>query len=298
MERLPSLNAVRYFEAAARHLSFTAAAQELHVTQGAISRMVQSLEEELQVPLFTRNGRFIALTPTGEHYQAEVSQALQRIATASLKVRQSATDGALNVIVNAGFAARWLVPRLSDFQKSHPEIHVNLLGPESEELAHSHQASVTIRYGKGPWPGHVATRLPLSSELGVVCSPSLLATTGPLQSPGDLIGKPLLAYTGGIRDIWQDYFEHFQLPTSALKQARQFYQLLMLAEAASAGLGFALVPLFLIEPELASGKLVLALPERYAADRAHYLLHAKALESEHKVKRFKRWLLAQARQGA
>lgn len=295
MERLPSLNAVRYFEAAARHRSFTAAAQELHVTQGAVSRLVQSLEEDLQVPLFTRNGRFIRLTPAGEQYHAEVSHALQRIAAASLQVRRSATEGALNVIVNAGFAARWLVPRMSSFQQAHPGIHVNLLGSEVEDGAHAHQATVTIRYGRGPWPGQVATRLPLSAELGVVCSPALLARCGPMDRPEDLIGKPLLAYTGGIRDIWQDYFDHFGLPTAALQQARQFYQLLMLTEAAVSGLGFALAPLFLLEPELQSGRLVRALPQPYASDRAHYILHPKALETEHKVKAFKHWLMAQAR---
>ncbi len=295
MERLPSLNAVRYFEAAARHLSFTAAALELHVTQGAISRMVQSLEEELQVPLFTRNGRFIALTPAGQAYHEEISHALQRIAAASLQVRRGATEEALNVIVSAGFAARWLVPRLSSFQKSHPKIHINLLGNEAEELSRSHKTTVTIRYGKGPWPGYVATRLPLGSELGVVCSPALLAACGPLHGPEDLIGKPLLAYTGGVRDLWQDYFECYQLPTSELMHARQFYQLLMLAEAAVSGLGFALVPLFLLEPELQSGRLVRALSQRYESDRAHYILYPKALEHEHKVKLFKKWLLAQAR---
>lgn len=295
MERLPSLNAVRYFEAAARHLSFTAAALELHVTQGAVSRMVQSLEEGLQVPLFTRSGRFIALTPAGQAYHEEIRQALQRIEAASLQVRRGATEEALNVIVSAGFAARWLVPRLSNFQKNYPGIHINLLGHETAELSRSHKTTVTIRYGKGPWPGYVATKLPLGSELGVVCSPELLATCGPLQRPEDLIGKPLLAYTGGARDLWQDYFERYQLPTSELTQARHFYQLLMLAEAAVSGLGFALVPLFLLEPELRSGRLVHALPQGYQSDRAHYILHPKALETEHKVKLFKKWLLAEAR---
>lgn len=295
MERLPSLNAVRYFDAAARHLSFTAAALELHVTQGAVSRMVQVLEEELQAPLFTRNGRFISLTATGQTYHEEISQALKRISAASLQVRRGVTDEALNVIVSAGFAARWLVPRLSNFQQSHPKIHINLLGNEAAELSHGHKTTVTIRYDKGPWPGCSATRLPLSTELGVVCSPALLAACGPLQRPEDLIGKPLLAYTGGVRDLWQDYFEHYQLPRSELMQARQFYQLLMLAEAAVSGLGFALVPLFLLEPELQSGRLVRALAQRYESDRAHYILHPKALEHEHKVKLFKKWMMAQAR---
>lgn len=298
MERLPSLNAVRYFEATARHQSFTAAAQALNVTPGAVSRMVQALEEELGAPLFTRNGRFISLTPAGAAYQREVGAALDRIATASQRVRDSTTDEALSLIVNAGFATRWLVQRLSDFQRLNPQIHINILGGEADESAYGHQAQMAVRYGVPPWPGNVATRLPIGALLGVVCSPGLAAASGPLLEAKDLIGKPLLAYASGKRDPWQDYFAHFELPIPNLRTSRRFSQILMVAEAATSGLGFALVPLFLVEADLASGRLVRAVAQTLESERGYYVTHAKRADSDGKVLLFKKWLMATARKSA
>lgn len=290
MDRFPSLNAVRCFAAAARLRSFTAAARELNVTQGAVSRMVQTLEHDLGVQLFTRNGRFINLTPVGEHYHQEVSAALNRIGAASSLVRRSAGGEALSLIANAGFATRWLVPRLPDFQRRHPDIHVDILASEADEQAFRSKAHLTIRYGAGPWAGCVTTRMPLASVLGVVCAPAL-HTPKTMHGPAGLIGQPLLAYTGASRDPWGDFFEHFGLPAPDLGLAPRFYQLLMLSEAAIAGLGFALVPLFLLEPELRSGRLVQAIPQTFDPDRGYYITHDPGADHDRKVKVFKKWLL-------
>jgi LysR family glycine cleavage system transcriptional activator len=298
MDHLPSLNAVRYFEASARHQSFTAAAHELNVTPGAVSRMVQALEEELGAPLFTRSGRFIALTLAGVAYQKEVSAALGRIATASQRVRDSASNEALSLIVNAGFATRWLVQRLADFQRLHPQIRVDILGGEADEKAYGDQAQMAVRYGVPPWPGSVATRLPIGGVLGVVCAPTLSAASGPLKEAKDLLGKPLLAYASGKRDPWQDFFTHFELPQPNLGNARRFAQLLMVVEAATSGLGFALVPLFLVEADLASGRLVQAIPQTLQSERGYYITHAKRADSDSKVLLFKKWLTATARKSA
>ena len=295
MGRLPSLKAVQYFDAAARHKSFTVAAQELHVTQSAVSRMVQSLEDELQVQLFSRNGRFIALTTDGHEYHKEVSEALDRIAQASRRLQRHVEDQAFNVGVNPAFATRWLVPRLSQFQRAHPHIHINLISNEIDSPSAAKDATVWIRYGSGPWPNVDSTLLPIDAPLSVVCAPELLRRYGELQRPEDLLGKPLLAYTGGLQDLWQEFFEHFQLPASALAQARRFQQLLTLAEAAVSGLGFALVPLFLMEPELKSGRLVKALPQTFESCRKHFIIHSKGAERDKKVQLFKRWVLSQAK---
>lgn len=296
IERLPSLNAVRYFEAAARHMSFTAAAQELNVTQGAVSRMVQTLEGELGVPLFVRSGRFIALTPAGALYQQEVTQALAQIAMAGQRVRGATRDEPLCLIVNAGFATRWLVPRLPDFQRLHPNIPINILGSEIDEKAVGPMAHMSIRYGSPPWTGQVSARLPLGPLIGVVCSPALLTRSGAVHEPGDLLGKPLLAYTGGSRDVWEDFLGHFGLPQPDLSTSRRFYQLLMLVEAAISGLGFALVPLFMVQPELASGKLVQAIPQTMKSDRGYYVTHVQGADRDRKVLLFKKWLISAARQ--
>lgn len=205
MDRLPSLKAVHYFDAAARHRSFTLAAQELHVTQSAVSRMVQSLEEDLQVQLFLRQGRSITLTTAGREFHQDVSEALERIALASQRLQRHAQDQALNIGVNPAFATRWLVPRLSQFYQAHPHIHINLIGNEMDGAATDKPATLWIRYGTGPWPDLISEPLPIDATLGVVCSPDLLRRYGELLQPGDLLGKHLLAYSGDSHDLWQDF---------------------------------------------------------------------------------------------
>jgi len=297
MDRLPSLNSVRYFAAAARLQSFTAAARELNVTQSAISRMVQALEQELGSQLFTRNGRFISLTPAGETYYLEVSEALERIAAAGRLVQKSVVEEKLSVVVGSGFATRWLVPRLPEFQRRYPNIHVDIMASEVDERTSGNPAKLNIRYGVPPWTGSVATPLLLGRKLGVVCSP-LLQAPGTLHHPRDLIGKPLLAYTGELRDVWGDYFVHFGLTLPDLGKAPRFYQMLMLAEAAMSGLGFALVPLFLFESELRSGRLIQILPQTFESERGYFITYRQGMDNDKKVRTFKKWLLIKAHQQA
>lgn len=293
MNRLPSLNAVRYFAAAARLQSFTAAAQELNVTQGAISRMVQALEQDLGVQLFIRNGRYIALTATGQTYYEEVSAALDRIGAASKQVQRTMKNETLALIVNSGFATRWLVPRLPEFQRSHPDIHVEILASEADESIQGQQAPITIRLGTPPWGGCVVTRLPMGSTFGVVCSPRL-RDSHDLKQPQDLLGLPLLAHSSASRDFWQEYFESFGLSRPDLGQTPRFHQLLMLAEAAISGMGFAVVPLFLFEPELRSNRLVQAIPHTLESQRGYFITHPRGADHDRKVQVFKKWLLSQA----
>ena len=293
---MPSLKAVHYFDAAVRHRSFTAAAEALHVTQSAVSRMIQTLESELGVALFARQGRQITLTAVGEAFARKARQAMDLIEQASRQARQDHAQQALTIGVNPTFAARWLVPRLSDFQRLHPHIHLHLVGNELGE-APSPGSTVWIRYGAGPWPGLSVTALPIATRLGLVCAPALIARHGALRKPRDVIDKPLLAYTGRQHDLWQDYFTEFRLPLSALDKASRYQQLLTLTEAAVSGLGYALVPQFLIEPELASGKLVPALPQTFEFGRRHVLLTPRSASQDQKVQKFKRWLLSQTHSG-
>jgi LysR family glycine cleavage system transcriptional activator len=292
MNRLPSLTAVRYFAVSARWLSFTAAANELHVTQGAVSRMVQALERELGVQLFNRNGRWISLTPAGELYYEKVSQGLRQIEDAGTLVRKAAQEDTLSIEVNEGFATMWLVPKLHDFRSRHPDILVNLLGNALDPAGES--AALAIRYGTPPWPGCVATRLPVNAALGVVCSPQLQQLKR-LRRPDDLSGCPLLAYTGGKRDYWKEYFEKLDLPVPDLAKALRFPQLLILKEAASSGLGFALVPLFLVESELEAGRLVHALPQTVEPAHGYYVVHQKGADHDERIHAFKKWVIAKAK---
>ncbi|MEM5433202.1 LysR substrate-binding domain-containing protein [Cupriavidus oxalaticus] len=292
MNRLPSLTAVRYFAVAAHWLSFTVAARELHVTQGAVSRMVQSLESDLGVQLFSRNGRWISLTPAGKVYYEKVSQGLRQIEAAGTLVRKSTEEDALSIVVNEGFATLWLVPKLPEFRSQHPDILVNLLGSDPDSAGEP--AALAIRYGTPPWPGCVATRLPVSTTLGVVCSPQLQQLTR-LRRPDDLVGRPLLAYTGGKRDYWKEYFEKLDLAVPDMAQSPRFPQLLTLREAALSGIGFALVPLFLVESELEAGRLVRALPQTVEPDHGYYVTHPKGADLDERVHAFKKWLIARSK---
>lgn len=289
MTRLPSLNAIKCFSVAARLRSFTAAAQELNVTQGAVSRMVQTLEQELGVQLFTRNGRFIALTPLGQRYYEGVSDALERIRDASTQVRKAVQNEVLPVIVSAGFATRWLVPRLPGFQREHPGIRVAILTNEQDGAVTDGRTHVRIRYGAGPWRGYASRRLPLPTELGVVCAPSLCPEGG-LRGPEELADK-LLICMDESRDLLSEYFAHFGVTPPDLTQVGRFHQLLMLAEAAVAGLGFAVVPLFLFESELASGRLVKAMAQTVRSERGYFVLHKTGEEADHRIQAFRSWLL-------
>lgn len=294
MDRLPSLKAVNYFACAARLQSFTAAAQELHVTQAAVSRMIQSLEEDLGVRLFERKGRWITLTPTGKTYHKKVSEGLALIAAASSHARKGRDAGVLTLVVNRGFSTLWLVRHLSDFKRLHPQLKITLLDDEAGAQARDDPEEVMIRFGSPPWPGEVATRLPVGPDIGVVCAPSLLAGKR-LRHPRELTRLPLLSYTGGRYDRWGEFFQHLGLPPPDLEQGTRFLQLLTLREAALSGLGAALVPLFLFEEELASGRLVKAIPQTMESADGYYLTHAKGADAEGKVLSFKRWLLAHTR---
>ena len=134
MKRLPSLNAVRYFEVSGRLQSFTAAAAELHVTQSAVSRMIQTLEEHLEVRLFERNGRWITLTPQGKIYHRQITAGMNQIAEASHQIAQNAGKATLMLAINAAFATLWLVPNMGDFRARYPDIQVDVLAEEQKDL--------------------------------------------------------------------------------------------------------------------------------------------------------------------
>ncbi len=295
MEKLPSLKAIRSFAAAARHENFTMAAEELSVTPGAISRMVQALEEELGIPLFLRNGRNLKLTTAGRSLYRDVSAGLDRIALGSARVRRSAQAESLSLVVSSGFATRWLVPRLPEFRKAYPHIRVdNIMASGAGQNDLSDNSEVAVRYGAPPWTGYAATRLALGRTLSVVCAPSLPGLDT-LKEPRDLVGQRLLTYTGD-RDPWGDFFAHYGLPMPNLGDAPRFHQLTMLSEAAVSGLGLALMPLFLVRQELDTGRLVQPLPHTVDTHRGYFILHRPGANHDAKVQLFKQWLVARARQ--
>src|SRR5437667_10082860 len=183
--RLPSLNGLRAFEAAARHLSFTQAASELNVTQTAISHQIKRLEQELRVRLVVRPNRALALTPEAKDYLPGVRAAFNDLRLATDRVLRKDNDNVLTISTLASLAAKWLLPRLSAFQEAHPDIDVRITTSTGLVDFRSGDVDAAIRYGRGHWPGLRAAWL-MADEMFPVCSPALLTGKKPLRRPEDL----------------------------------------------------------------------------------------------------------------
>jgi LysR family glycine cleavage system transcriptional activator len=186
--RLPQLNALKAFEAAARHVSFTRAADELCVTQGAVSHQVKALESELGVKLFNRERQRLIITEAGREYLAIVRDALDRIAMGTERLVQRQSSGALTVSTSPDFAAKWLVHRLGRFAEAHPEIDLRVSATMHHVDFAREDVDVAVRHGDGHWPGLHATRL-CAEHLFAVCSPRLASG---LKRPHDVLKLPLL----------------------------------------------------------------------------------------------------------
>jgi LysR family transcriptional regulator, glycine cleavage system transcriptional activator len=251
--RLPPLNALRAFEAAARQASFTKAANELHVTHGAISRQVQTLEAWLDLPLFERHNRRVVLTEAGATYLAEVGAALDRIALATARQVERSEHRLLRVNALATFAMRWLIPRLSAFQLAHPATEVRLTTSNAPLQRLSDPFDVAIRGGPDQVAGHIAqlflteTRLP-------VCSPALLARL-PLRRPEDLRQHTLL-HAATLPEVWPQWLLSAGVPDLEPQGSVTLEHFYLTLQAALDGLGVAIGPERLVADDLADGRLI------------------------------------------
>jgi LysR family glycine cleavage system transcriptional activator len=290
--RLPSLNAIRSFDAAARHLSFTLAARELYVTQGAVSRMVQVLESELGVTLFHRVGRHLELTIAGAAYHPHILEALDHIAAATRSIKRMDCGGLLGISVLPTFAMRWLVPRLPKFKQQHHDILVDITTNERLVNFSVEPIDIGIRYGLGHWPNTEATHF-MPEDVAVYCSPALLQRGPPLRAPADLASHSLLHHTTRA-DAWQRYFAACKLSPPDISHSPGFEHFFMVIEAAAAGMGVALLPLFLAKAELASGRLVRPFDHTMRSEEAYYVAHGPGAGRTRKIRLMKEWLLAEA----
>ena len=202
--QLPPLNALRAFEAAARHLSFTKAAEELHVTQAAISHQVKALEEILQTNLFVRKNRALELTEAGRSYLPPLREAFDLIDAASSLVRRRESSGPLRVSVMNSFASKWLMPRLVNFRKAHPEIDILVQASNEIVSFNTDQVDIGIRFGFGHYPD-VETEFIMRDLFVPLCAPSLLEQGPPLKRPQDLESHTLLHDEVGKDPDWPDW---------------------------------------------------------------------------------------------
>lgn len=293
--RLPPMNTLRAFEAAARHLSFTEAAAELHVTQAAISHQIRTLETALGVRLFRRLNRAIRLTEEGQEFVSEVRKALSHLSTAVEKLAARDAGGPLTVSVLPSFASKWLVPRLGRFRERHPEIDVRI--SPSIELSDFQRDDVdlAVRYGKGRYEGLDSARM-MTEDIFPVCSPALLSGSNALRRPADLQHHTLLHDDAHVD--WAMWLLVAGVTDVNPRQGPYFTDSAMVIQAAVAGQGVALARGALAADDIAAGRLVRPFDIVIPTDYAYYVVCPKATAHHPKIAAFREWLLEEAGVGA
>ncbi|MDE2378273.1 transcriptional regulator GcvA [Bradyrhizobium sp.] len=296
--RLPSLNGLRAFEAAARHLSFTLAASELNVTQTAISHQIRRLEEELGIRLFIRQNRALALTAEARDYLPGVRAAFNDLRLATDRLLRRDDDKVLTVSTLASLAAKWLLPRLTDFQEAHPGIDVRITTSPGLVDFQRDNVDAGIRYGRGQWPGVRADWL-MADELFPVCSPSLLRGSKPLRCPEDLRDHVLLHTSSTNSDDWRLWLTAASLPTDISRPPGITFDLMfMTIQAAIDGIGVAMGRTSYVQDDIAKGRLVVPFRIALPADAGFYLVSPDGRRDPPKLAAFREWVVAAAQSKA
>ena len=292
---LPPLADLLAFEAAARHHSVSRAAQELHLTQSAVSRQIRQLEDQLGTALFHRVRQRVVLTDAGRVYAADVQSVLQQLSAATQKAMAfSSTDGLLNLAVLPTLGTRWLIPRLSRFMALHPDATINFSARTEPFDFAGTTFDAAIHFGAPHWADAVCQYL-MHEEVVVVCSPGYQRQHG-IYSPQD-IARVVLLQQSTRPTQWAEWFERVCAPTSLALRGPRFEQFAMIAQAAVSGLGAALLPRFLIEPELAAGSLVqLSTTALTSSKDAYYLVYPEARAQTPLVKAFRDWMVGECGQ--
>ncbi|WP_189048324.1 transcriptional regulator GcvA [Aliidongia dinghuensis] len=289
--RLPSLNALKAFEAAGRLLSVTAAADALAVTPSAISRQVRQLEEDLGLPLFRRGRSGLVLTEAGTALLAGLTDGFQRIAQAVDAVRPRPESRVVTVSMLSTFAMRWLLPRLGHFNEAYPDIEVRLsTSVELVDLARG-DIDCAIRFGRGDWPGLLADRL-FTERLTPVCSPALIAKGPPLERPEDLRAYTLL-HARLRADHWRIWLHEAGIEDLDPRAGPVFETRNFVIQAALQGLGVAVIDPALVGEELASGRLIQPFPRILALEGAYFLVRHPSKAKLKRVAAFREWLLSE-----
>ncbi|WP_426441304.1 LysR family transcriptional regulator [Bradyrhizobium genosp. P] len=286
---LPSTALLSAFEAAARTGSVTLAARELSLTQSAVSRQIKLLEEQLDVELFVRQRQSIQLTAAGEAYAREIRDALRKISTASFNLHANPRGGTLNLAILPTFGTRWLAPRLPKFLAQNPGITVNLTTRLTYFDFRTEALDAAIHFGPRDWPGAEMALL-RSEEVVPACSPELKKQYR-FRKAGDLKEAPLLS-NSARPNAWDQWFSAQNIE-GASGQTMYFDQFATVAQAAMVGIGIALLPTFLIQDELASGKLVRALNLPMESPERYYLVWPPERSTHPPLVVFRDWLLAE-----
>jgi LysR family glycine cleavage system transcriptional activator len=295
--RLPPLNALRAFEAAGRHLSFSRAAAELNVTPAAVSHQVKALEDLLGVPLFRRLTRGVALTDEGRAYLPGLIEGFDKLAGASARIARHGLAGRLVVSAIPSFAMRWLLPRLADFRQRYPDLDLEVQSSTQHVDFGRDAVDVGLRYGRGDWPGqHV--ELFLEETVFPVCSPRLLEGPHPLDGPAALKHHTLLHDSEitweGSWMAWPLWLELLGARDANAARGPRFSDSTMMLEACAAGEGVAIGRESLCEADLARGRLVRLFGLERPADYDYYFVCLPGTVDRPKIAAFRSWLFARA----
>ncbi|MFK9096326.1 LysR family transcriptional regulator [Pseudomonas guariconensis] len=285
---VPSMTALQCFEAAARHLSFTRAAEELHLTQSAVSKQVAQLEEMLRHHLFLRIRRRLQLTPAGSLYLAEVNKILTQVDMSSRYVlTYGEQTEVLKVATQPSFGVRWLIPHLKGFGKRYPNIHLDIRNEMEPFALLQGSADAVFFYGQGTWPGATCVEL-FGEEVVPVCAPELLQ--GRELRDASAVAQLVLLQSTSRPEAWHEWFLEQGLHTDNSYHGPRFDTFYMALSAAQAGCGVALVPRYLVAKELAEGSLVMAWNHAMKSNGAHYLAFAEHAAEVPKVRALVEWI--------
>ena len=288
--QLPPLNALRAFEAAARSESFTRAAEELCVTQGAVSHQVKLLEAALGIKLFNREHQRLVITGAGREYLNVVRDALDRIAAGTERIVQRQNTGVLTVSTSPDFAAKWLVNRLGRFAEAHPGIDLRVSATMHHIDFVREEVDVAVRHGDGNWSGLVAVRL-CTEQLFPVCSPRLMSGRNRIAKPSDLLKFPLLHLED--RKAWSNWFDAAGVDAE-MSHGLVLNRASMLIDAAVNGQGVALARTALAAWDLINGRLVKPFDLALKLSKIYWIVCPKATSMQPKIVTFRDWLLAEA----
>jgi LysR family transcriptional regulator, glycine cleavage system transcriptional activator len=287
--RLPPLNALRAFEASARQLSFTKAAEELFVTQAAISHQIKALEDNLGIKLFMRKNRALLLTEEGQAYYLDIKDIFNALHEATERLLARGAKGAITVSLQPSFAIQWLVPRLNAFNALHPDIDVRIKAVDQPEHSLTEDVDVAIYYGRGRWSNIHADKM-YTEYLIPVCSPLLLNGKKPLNNLADLELHTLLHDTS--RRDWKRWFNSVGLKGLNVNHGPIFSHSTMVIQAAIHGQGIALAYSTLAKPDIDSGRLVCPFNDILVSKNSYYVVCRERQLELGKIAAFREWVLA------
>nr|WP_136249598.1 transcriptional regulator GcvA [Ningiella ruwaisensis] len=292
-KRLPPLNALKAFESAARHLSFTKAADELFVTQAAVSHQIKSLESFLSTKLFHRKNRSLLLTEEGQAYFQDLRDIFSQVHEATERLLAMGSKGAITVATPPSFASQWLVPKIYQFSSEYSDIDVRIKAVDLDEGFLDDSVDIAVYYGRGNWQGLHSTKL-LAEYLTPMCSPLLLQRGKPLRSLSDLSHHTLLH--DNTRSAWKNWLQAFSVRGVNVNQGPIFSHTMLVLQAAAIGQGIALSDTVLAKPDIDSGRLICPFSEKIESKLSYYLVCRESQADNSKIQAFREWMLAQVEQ--